>query len=121
MKDLEVMMQNVINNAFEGVSTVVGGVELLEAFSSLAKREAIKRCVEKKTADMFTFFMQDVNLVKKDFDSLKKNPPPIHRDHPHYAGAAMWAKGLLNRIQRQTSTRRVRDQDQISTRSVVNQ
>jgi hypothetical protein len=41
MKDLEVMFQNVINTAFDGAATTAAGVELLDAFSSLARREAI--------------------------------------------------------------------------------
>jgi len=38
MKDLDVMYQNIINSAFEAVTTVQQGVELLEAFDYLAKR-----------------------------------------------------------------------------------
>lgn len=39
MKDLEVMMQNVITSAFDTVTTVDGGVELLDIFMHLASRE----------------------------------------------------------------------------------
>jgi hypothetical protein len=39
MKDLEVMMQNVISSAFETVTTVEGGVEVLDVFMHLASRE----------------------------------------------------------------------------------
>jgi dynein heavy chain len=101
MKDLEVMMQNVINTAFDGISTVVAGVELLEAFSSIATREAIKRAVERKTAELHSLFLGEINTVKRDFDANKKNPPMMSREHPRYAGSAMWAKGRLMRIQRQ--------------------
>ena len=52
VKDYEVMYQNVINTAFDGVSHVSDGVALLEIFYSLAKRDAIRQCVEKKTADV---------------------------------------------------------------------
>lgn len=45
MKDLDVMYQNIINSAFDSVTTVQQGVELLEAFDYLAKRESIKACV----------------------------------------------------------------------------
>jgi dynein heavy chain len=43
VKDLEVMMQNTIMLAFETVSSLGSRIELLEAFNSMAKREAIKR------------------------------------------------------------------------------
>eukprot|EP00736_Rhodelphis_marinus_P013382 Rmarinus@m.14828 len=100
MKDLEVMMINVISTAFESVATVQGAVELLEAFHRLAKREAIQRAVEKKIAAVFTLFQQDLNFVKKDFDQNKK-APPIGPNFPRYAGAARWAKCLLDRIDTQ--------------------
>jgi dynein heavy chain len=101
LKDLEVMFQNVINTAFDGASTTDAGVQLLDAFNSLAQREAIKRAVEKKSAEVFTNLTQELSLVKKGFDKQKATPPLIHRDHPRYAGAALWAKSLHTRIQRQ--------------------
>ena len=39
MKDLEVMMQNVITSAFETVTTVEHGVEILDVFMHLSSRE----------------------------------------------------------------------------------
>ena len=94
-------MQNVINTAFDGAATTAAGVELLEAFSSLAKRDSIKRCVEKKSAEVFQTFAQELGHVKSTFDKLKGNPPLIHRDHPRFAGGALWAKSLHARITKQ--------------------
>ena len=56
VKDLEVMMQNVINSAFECVATVAAGVELVGTFDFLAKREAIRRTVDKKAIDVYGIF-----------------------------------------------------------------
>ena len=39
MKDLEVMMQNVIASAFDTVTTVEQGVEVLDVFMHLSSRE----------------------------------------------------------------------------------
>jgi dynein heavy chain len=52
IKDLEVMYTNVMNTSFEGVTRVSDAVSVLEIFYALAKRDAIQRCVEKKTVDM---------------------------------------------------------------------
>ena len=60
VKDYEVRYQNVINTAFEGVSHVSDGVALLEIFYSLAKRDAVRQCVEKKTADIYQLFQRQV-------------------------------------------------------------
>ena len=39
MKDLEVMMQNTISSAFDTITTVEGGVEVLDVFMDLSSRE----------------------------------------------------------------------------------
>ena len=41
MKDLEVMMQNVINSSFETVTNVQHGAEVLRSFVHLSSREVI--------------------------------------------------------------------------------
>ncbi len=98
VKDLEVMMQNVIIAAFEDSNSVESGADLLDIFHHLAKRDAIKRTVEKKTADVYQLFLQELNTVKIEFETNKKTPL-IMRTQPDYAGSAYWAKGLLLRIQ----------------------
>lgn len=64
----QVMMTNVITSAFDGVSTVEAGVELLEAFHRLAKRDSMKHIVERKTSDVYQMFIRECQNVKKDFD-----------------------------------------------------
>lgn len=43
VKDLEVMLQNVINAGFESITTVQEGVELLDVFTEFTTREVRKR------------------------------------------------------------------------------
>jgi dynein heavy chain len=97
MHDLEVMMSNVISSAWEGVATVADGAELLRAFHSLAKRSAMRASVERKTAQIFVMFNEQLRAVRAEFDRRRKSPP-VHPHHPRYAGAALWALGLLNRL-----------------------
>ena len=52
------MLQNVIQMAFQSMRSVNEGVELLEAFTLLAKRENIKRTVHRMTADVFQLFLE---------------------------------------------------------------
>ena len=49
VKELEVMVQNLINSAFETVRSVEEGVMLLDVFGHFSAREAIKRTIDKKT------------------------------------------------------------------------
>lgn len=101
IKDLEVMFMNVVNTVFEGAVTTTAVVELLDAFTALAKRETVRRCVEKQAAAVHTAFAAEVSGIKKTFDKLKGSPPLMHRDHPKYAGAALWARTLHRRVSRQ--------------------
>ncbi|XP_014680873.1 PREDICTED: dynein heavy chain 2, axonemal-like [Priapulus caudatus] len=95
IKDLEVMMQNLISTAFDTVSTVQEGVELLDLFQHLTARETIKRTIDKKTVQMWTLFSDELNSVKKE---LATKSPPLSPMHPNYAGCAHWAKALKRRI-----------------------
>jgi dynein heavy chain, axonemal len=98
VKDLEVMLTNVIQIAFDSVSSLAARVELLEAFQLMAKREAILRCIEKKTSEFFNAFMAEINQVKKQFDHIRRSPPknPIL---PKYAGQARYALDLMKRLE----------------------
>eukprot|EP01135_Chromosphaera_perkinsii_P005558 Nk52_evm107s352 gene=Nk52_evmTU107s352 len=98
VKDLEIMFQNVINTSFESNKSVEMGVQLLDIFHGLANKDAIKRTVDKKAMEIFTLFNDDLNIVKKDFDYLKRNPD-LPFNFPKFAGAAMWARFFKARIE----------------------
>eukprot|EP00727_Mastigamoeba_balamuthi_P014495 m51a1_g9670 putative dynein heavy chain axonemal (5182) ;mRNA; r:1243469-1265072 len=100
LKDLELMTQNVINNAFENATTVASGVELALIFKRLAQRDSIVRTVEKKANEVFLRFLEDLGRVKEILEHGRTNPP-IDRNHPPFAGAAMWALSLKRRVERQ--------------------
>ena len=70
---------------------------LVQGFQTMAKRESIKRAVERKTAEFQRLFIDDLNMVKKQFDLLKRNPSadPVL---PRYAGQATMALVLAKRI-----------------------
>ncbi len=97
LKDLEVMMRNTINTAFETISTVPAGLQLLENFVHLSSRETIKRTLEKKISELYQMFLSELNKVKREFDQGRSNPP-IHPLQSRSAGAAMWARSLMSRI-----------------------
>jgi hypothetical protein len=48
---------------------------------------------------VYTAFLTELSLVKKQFDQLRRKPP-VDKTLPRYAGAAMWALGLQRRIGR---------------------
>lgn len=97
MKDLEVMIQNILNSSFETIKTVQDGVEVISNFIHLSSREAIRRTIDKKTVDIYHLFLEELNAVKKEFNTHK---PHILMLQPHYAGDAAWARLLKKRIDR---------------------
>ncbi|XP_074657783.1 dynein axonemal heavy chain 2-like [Tubulanus polymorphus] len=97
MKDLEVMMQNTIQSAFDTVNTVEQGVELLDVFMHLSSREAIRRSIDKKTVEVYAQFNDELNAVKKEL-TQKSVPLPFY--HPKFSGSAHWARTLKKRIER---------------------
>ncbi|KAG2392323.1 hypothetical protein C9374_012575 [Naegleria lovaniensis] len=99
IKDLETMMHTIITNAFETVTDIQNGIELLEAFSYLAKRESIRRSIDSKTQLICLKFIKELEDVQKIFELNRKNPP-IPFIYPSYSGSALWAKRLQDRIKR---------------------
>ncbi|KAI4898373.1 hypothetical protein NFI96_012388, partial [Prochilodus magdalenae] len=97
VKDLEVMMQNLITTAFETVNSVEEGVQLLDVFQHLTAREAIKRTIDRKTVDVYTLFSKELYLVNKELSRKAFHTPA---DMPQNAGHAHWARALRRRIER---------------------
>ena len=109
VKDLEVVLNNVIMSSFETVGHTGDAFDLQEGFQHLSTRDAVKRVADKKSQDMVNMWAEDINWVKKSLDKNRKNPPrhmdepaaqyPHKHAAPRFAGAAAWAKALLMRIQ----------------------
>lgn len=97
VKDLEVMMQTHIGAAFETVETVELGVQYLEAFTELAQRESIERCVQLKTAHVYDLFRNQLDRHRTEFEERRQNPP-LRSTEPKFSGAGMWAEGILRQI-----------------------
>jgi hypothetical protein len=85
------MMQNVINNAFEGVRSVSVGVELLEAFSHLAKRPSIQRVVDKRAVAMWALMKQTMDTTKVCVGGWWVGGGLVHVGHVHVCKSAFVA------------------------------
>jgi dynein heavy chain len=94
-KELEVMVQNLINGIFSTIATVQEGVEILEIFSDMDSRELIRRVIDKQTVELYAMFTQEINQVKREFS---RQAPVVPRSQPHYASLAAWARLLKRRI-----------------------
>ncbi|XP_036403568.1 dynein heavy chain 2, axonemal [Megalops cyprinoides] len=97
VKDLEVMMQNLICTAFETVKSVEEGINLIDVFHHLTARESIKHTITLKTTEVYNLFSREVNLVNRE---LGRKGQERMAHIPRYAGQALWARALRQRIQR---------------------
>ncbi|XP_065175861.1 dynein axonemal heavy chain 2-like isoform X2 [Sycon ciliatum] len=97
VKDLEVMVQNLMTSAFQLTSTVAEGVDLLEVFFHFSTRESIRRTLDKTTMRVYELLQTEVAAVKEQFVNKSPAIPPTM---PYYAGRARWARSLKERIDR---------------------
>ncbi|XP_030042289.1 dynein axonemal heavy chain 2 [Microcaecilia unicolor] len=97
VKDLEVMMQNLITSAFETVEDTEQGVELLDVFHHLATREAIKRTFDKKTVSIYNLLNDELAQVNK---LLSKKQPRLPSHICRFAGQGHWVRAMRRRIER---------------------
>ncbi|XP_076454460.1 dynein axonemal heavy chain 2-like [Babylonia areolata] len=98
IKDVEVMTQNVLNNAFKTVLAVNRGIEILDVFMHLQSRELLRRCLEKKTVDVYALFVGEMNAVKA---VIAQKAKPLTFAYPKYAGSGHWARFLRKRLEKQ--------------------
>ena len=49
----------------------------------MAKRDAVVRCIERKTTECYAAFATELTAVKKHFDSCRQNPPAGPCTSPH--------------------------------------
>eukprot|EP00884_Botryococcus_braunii_P014228 jgi/Botrbrau1/22806/Bobra.0132s0131.1 len=97
-KDLEIRLVYVIQLAFATASCLSDQPLLLEALLCFGRRDSIRRCLEKKTADFHSAFLAELNTVKKLFDGVRRGALRDPR-LPTYGGQALTLTHLLRRIQ----------------------
>nr|CDS32130.1 dynein heavy chain [Hymenolepis microstoma] len=66
VKDLEIMMKNAISMAFETVTTIQQGVEVLDIFAHLQKREAIRRTLESSARKIIEMFLNCISRTRQE-------------------------------------------------------
>ena len=106
MKELDNRYENIIILAFKNVTTVEQGVELLEAFYYLAKRNSIRQSVQKKAQQVYELFDKEVEKAKTEYDNvLKKNESKqdsftYRFNYGKQSGMAIWIRSLLHRLEK---------------------
>ncbi|XP_078020536.1 dynein axonemal heavy chain 2 [Epinephelus lanceolatus] len=95
IKDLEMMMQNLIRSVFKTVRTVQEGFRLLHIFMPMSTREAIRRTTDEKAEDVYNIFNKELKMVNKELNQRTWSYPD---QMPRLAGHAHWARALRDSI-----------------------
>ncbi|KAM9335593.1 LOW QUALITY PROTEIN: dynein axonemal heavy chain 2 [Symphorus nematophorus] len=96
VKELEMMVQNLVNSVFKTVFTVEEGVQLLDIFRPISKREGIKFIIEEKAEEVYGIFNKELKMVNKELSQRRSYPDHI----PRIAGQAHWMRALKHRLER---------------------
>uniref|UniRef100_A0A667XC84 Dynein axonemal heavy chain 2 n=1 Tax=Myripristis murdjan TaxID=586833 RepID=A0A667XC84_9TELE len=96
VKDLEMMMQNLISSAFSTVNTVEERVWLLDFFTPMSAREAIKRTTDRMTMEVYINFNNIIKMVSNELSQRTK----IYLHHiPQIPGEVHWVRALRHRME----------------------
>ncbi|KAJ9574123.1 hypothetical protein L9F63_008537, partial [Diploptera punctata] len=95
MKELEVIIENLIVAVFEQVDNVEEGVQALQAVFHYAKRDTIRPLFDRKTVEVYKMFGEEILETKKDMVEEHLNLLP---GLPHFSGRATITRLKKNRL-----------------------
>ena len=98
VKELERRLGSVLTQGFDDAPTTSGRFKLLDSFDALLERPVVAEELERKHLDLLTSYSDDIAAVQTMFLESRDDPPTPHNTPP-CAGALMWARGLLARVQ----------------------
>ncbi|TPP51272.1 Dynein heavy chain and region D6 of dynein motor family protein [Leishmania donovani] len=93
-----VMMRQIITAAFDAVTTVPMGSEVIEAFTLISKSEELLMQLDRNTDRVFRLFTQHIKSVRADVQRYFGRVPPLFYRHPPLSGQAAWAANRLSFI-----------------------
>ncbi|XP_013149055.1 PREDICTED: dynein heavy chain 2, axonemal [Papilio polytes] len=95
IKDIEIIIENLVESVFEGVNHVEEAVVALYSLHNYSRRQNLKRIFKRKTAEVWAMFSDAVQETKKDMVSTRGQYPS---DLPPFAGKAVVLKTRKNRL-----------------------
>ncbi|XP_025155769.1 dynein heavy chain 2, axonemal [Harpegnathos saltator] len=101
VRDLEIMIENLIATVFSNVNNVQEGIEDLRSFYNYLNRENLKSLFESKNTSVWQMFAEDIQRTKQEVLHEREEYPAIT---PYYAGRAL---NLRLKGDRLLSTRKV--------------
>ncbi|XP_073321620.1 dynein axonemal heavy chain 2 [Pagrus major] len=98
VKDLEVMMQNLINSVFKAQGNLVHrGVHIVNTFRPMMAREAIKCTIDDNVELIYDSFKRELRLINRDMNQTTWSIPDFM---PQMAGKANVLRNLIAPFER---------------------
>ncbi|XP_045494772.1 dynein axonemal heavy chain 2 [Colias croceus] len=95
IKDIEIIIENLVETVFEGVNHVEEAVVALYSLHNYSKRKSLRRIFKRKTAEVWAMFSDEVQEAKKDMVSARGQYPS---DLPSFSGRAVVLRMRKNRL-----------------------
>ncbi|KAG7190743.1 hypothetical protein KM043_006815 [Ampulex compressa] len=86
MRDLEVIIENLVAAVFAEVNNVQEGIEDLQGFYNYMSRENLRPLFESKSSQIWSIFGEDVQRTKQEVMNEREEYPAMT---PYYAGRAL--------------------------------
>lgn len=99
VNDLEIKVQDVLRESFDAAASTEHALSLLRQYGPLLAPDVAKGEVDSMYSAAFQRFGSDIEEVQAQYEKHKRDPP-LPRGTPPAAGAIVWARGLLRRIER---------------------
>ena len=97
VKTLEKRLASVLVSAFDDQSTLQSKFKLLDSFEGLLDRPIIADEIDKKQLVWLQQYIDDIKYCTHQFHAYKSSPY-IHVNQPPIAGALLWCRGLVERV-----------------------
>nr|XP_057923809.1 dynein axonemal heavy chain 2 isoform X2 [Doryrhamphus excisus] len=91
LKDLDIMLQNLITSVFKTVNTVEEGLRLVDIFKPISARKSIKSKIDEMVEGIHSIFKKENNMLAKQIDPETVSIPKYI---PSLAGQAHRARAL---------------------------
>ena len=101
VNETENLVENVLNEAFETVTSVKEGVEILDVFYQYTPRQRIRQVYEGKIERVYRKFNEQLQHIRRE---LSNNRPVGLNDQPRFAARNIWLHNLKTKIQSTVDT-----------------
>nr|XP_015801752.2 dynein axonemal heavy chain 2 [Nothobranchius furzeri] len=95
VKELEIMVKDLITSAFGSINTIQDGIRLMDIFQHMATRETIRVSLEEEAEKVVSLFNDELQSVNR---AMNQEEWPFPDHIPKIVGQALWAKACKHKL-----------------------